>query len=159
MRTADQIEEMNAQKETGEKKPEKRQFDPAIGLATQFKPGVSGNPGGRPKKQVDLAAEMCRQAFEQAWEKGVIGCAVKIAEGNPYAIKEYGERAYGKLLEKREVTHIHGDTPDEDLAKEVEELERKLGLAREIDDASRIGIAQARGNETSITPQATDVLP
>jgi hypothetical protein len=50
--------------ETGANTPAKRWQNPA----TRFKPGVSGNPAGRPKKVVDVAA-LARDGSDKAMAK------------------------------------------------------------------------------------------
>lgn len=61
-----------------------------------------------------------------------------LLNGNAYAFKELAERAYGKLKEVAEVTHIHQDMSDADLNKRIADLERDLGLTSAIDDAGKL---------------------
>ena len=46
-----------------------------------FKPGQSGNPGGRPKR--DLAAEIAREAFEKDPEAIAEAMHKQLKKGNP----------------------------------------------------------------------------
>ena len=91
----------------------------------KWKPGVSANPGGRPKH--DLASEIAKAVFEnnaEALYKAFCKAALK---GNAYAFNELADRAYGKLKESRVIEHapFQGiSTPD--LEAQIEQLEAKL---------------------------------
>lgn len=67
-KTADFVEEQKAvdspenRRSSGELKQLRNGADPSVGKATQFKPGQSGNPGGRPKN--DAAKEIAQAIFE-----------------------------------------------------------------------------------------------
>ena len=63
-----------------------------------FKPGQSGNPGGRPKH--DVAAEIARAIFEGNREQAYAGLGKALIGGNAYVFKELADRAYGKMTEK-----------------------------------------------------------
>lgn len=76
----------------------------------RFQPGQSGNPGGRPKR--DVASEIARAIFENNPEAVYRALGKKLVKGDPYAFKELAERGYGKLKEKMEV-----NTSDEMLAR------------------------------------------
>jgi len=111
-KTADFIEEQKAAKQArrkGKRTPENRPLsgekeklrngaDPSIGKATQFKPGQSGNPGGRPK--VDVAAEIARAVFEGNREAAIKALARALLKGNAYVFKELAERGYGKVSQE-----------------------------------------------------------
>jgi hypothetical protein len=93
-----------------------------------FKPGQSGNPGGRPK--VDLSAEIARALFEQ--DAAAIFTAFRkvLRKGSPYAFQVLSDRAFGKLKERVELdSSAFAGVSDEDLIKRVRELEQKLGYA------------------------------
>ena len=60
-----------------------------------FKPGQSGNPGGRPKR--DLAAEIARQAFEKDPAAIADAMHAKLKKGDAKVFRTCGERGYGKL--------------------------------------------------------------
>ena len=67
-----------------------------------FKPGQSGNPGGRPKH--DVAAEIARAIFENNREAAYQGLGKALVAGNAYVFKELADRAYGKMSEKLKLT-------------------------------------------------------
>ena len=59
-----------------------------------WKPGQSGNPGGRPKR--DLAAEIARAIFEQDSEVIARAFAAELKKGNSKVFTALADRAYGK---------------------------------------------------------------
>lgn len=59
-----------------------------------WKPGRSGNPGGRPK--VDLAAEIARAIFESDTEAIKRVFAAELRKGNSKVFNALADRAYGK---------------------------------------------------------------
>ena len=59
-----------------------------------WKPGQSGNPGGRPKR--DLAAEISRAIFEQDSEAITRAFAAELKKGNARVFSALADRAYGK---------------------------------------------------------------
>ncbi len=59
-----------------------------------WKPGQSGNPGGRPKR--DLAAEIARAIFEQDSEAITRAFAAELKKGNAKVFAALADRAYGK---------------------------------------------------------------
>lgn len=59
-----------------------------------WKPGQSGNPGGRPKR--DLAAEIARAIFEQDSEAITRAFAAELKKGNAKMFTALADRAYGK---------------------------------------------------------------
>ncbi len=59
-----------------------------------WKPGQSGNPGGRPKR--DLAAEITRTIFEQDSEAITRALAAELKKGNAKVFSALADRAYGK---------------------------------------------------------------
>ena len=103
-KTADFIEEQKAAKSSqsrrssGEKKKLRNGADPSIGKATQFKPGQSGNPGGRPK--VDVTAEIARAVLEGNRDAAIKALARALLKGNAYVFKELAERGYGKVSQE-----------------------------------------------------------
>ena len=140
MRTADQIEEMNAVKSvTASKKTSKRGQHPNSrkNLLPPYPKGVSGNPGGRQK--YDVAAELARAVIEENKEAAYKGLAKALINGNAYVFKELAERGYGKLKETKTIEHVYQEVPDADLATRISDLLADLGLARQVDEA---GIAQ-----------------
>ena len=112
----------------------------------QWKPGQSGNPSGRPKN--DVAREIAKAVFENNKERLYKAFAKAAMKGNAYAFQQLADRAYGKL---REVHSVEiGDYRDlsvQGINERIAQLERDLGLDKQIDDAGGVGIAQARVEE------------
>ncbi len=66
-----------------------------------WKPGQSGNPGGRPKR--DVASEIARAVFEGN-EKAIYRAMLKaLKKGNPRVFRELAERGFGKLTHRVEI--------------------------------------------------------
>ena len=101
-------------------------YNPAAHLALyRFQPGVSANPGGRPK--VDVAAELARTVIEENFEAIKAAFSKVLKEASPYAFQVLSDRAYRKLKE----THAIEPNPykhlsDEELEARIKELEQKL---------------------------------
>jgi hypothetical protein len=123
----------------------------------KYPKGVTGNPGG--KNQHDIAQLIAQAVFENNQAEAYAAFSKAIRTGNAYVFKELAERAYGKLKESKEVTHIHQDVADADLDKRIADLERDLGLARAIDEAGVSGIAQAGAGTPELTQQDSKLLP
>ena len=100
-----------------------------------WKPGQSGNPGGRPKNSV--ASEIAKAVFSQNPEMIYQAFLRALKKDNVYAFKVLADRAYGKVKERREVTHRYEDLSDEDLQREIDSLLASLGLASQVDAAGR----------------------
>jgi Family of unknown function (DUF5681) len=106
------IEEQNVidspqnRRSSGEQKQLRNGADPSIGKATQFKPGQSGNPGGRPKN--DVAKQIAQAIFENNPDEIYKAFRKALLRGNAYTFKELAERAYGKIKESREHTGAEG---------------------------------------------------
>jgi hypothetical protein len=67
-----------------------------------WKPGQSGNPGGRPKN--DLAKEIAQAIFENDAEAIYKSFAKALRSGNAYSFDVLANRAFGKMKETIEVT-------------------------------------------------------
>jgi hypothetical protein len=66
-----------------------------------YKPGQSGNPGGRPK--VDLAAQIARAIFENDAPAIYAAYQKMLRRGSAYCFQVLSDRAFGKLKECHEV--------------------------------------------------------
>ena len=88
--------------------PEKRQKtgfrgpSPDVGKATRWKPGQSGNPGGRPKR--DMAAEIAQAIFEENPEAIYRAMLKALKRGNPKVFAVLAERGFGRLKETIELS-------------------------------------------------------
>ena len=71
-----------------------------------WKPGQSGNPGGRPKR--DVASEMARAVFEGNEEVIYRALCKALFKGNPKVFLALAERVYGKLTKPVEVSGLEG---------------------------------------------------
>jgi len=156
MRTADQIEEINAAK-TAEisglsGKPKRK-----MPKGRPFQKGVSGNPGGRPKH--DIAKEIAQLVFTENKEAIYDAMTAGLLSGSAYVFKELAERGFGKLKEYKEVSHIYENESERDLNERITQLERDLGLAGQIDEIGRTEGSQGRDQETGIATQDTNLLP
>ena len=93
----------------------------------KWRPGQSGNPGGRPKH--DLAAEIARAIFENNPQMIYAAYCKMLRKGNAYAFQVLSERAFGKLKESiQHETSPYQELSDEELVNRLAELERKLGI-------------------------------
>jgi len=103
MRTAQFIEESKAAKAPENKnKTGKKRTLPEAAKPFQFKPGQSGNPGGRPKGDQfkQLAQEVIEKMGPQEWAAALEGFRKQLFKGNAYAFNVLSDRGYGKLTEK-----------------------------------------------------------
>lgn len=133
-----------------------------VGNQWRIKPGEVKNPGGRPKR--DYAAELARRIIQGNGNPEIIeeyceGFARQLKKGNGYTFKELAERGYGKQPEFKHITHAYAEEADGDLNQQIADLERKLGLAGAIDDASRIGLEAAGTGPANGHAKDTAVLP
>jgi hypothetical protein len=146
MRTAETIERDKAAKSPDSSSETVAPKDPCPQLKPfQWKPGQSGNPGGR---KADLAKQIARAVFEENPEAVIRALSAALNKGNAYTFKELADRAYGKVTDKLEVTEAP-PTEDADLNERIAQLERDLGLARQIDEAGGVGSAKERARETA----------
>jgi len=71
-----------------------------------WKPGQSGNPGGRPKH--DVASEIARAVFEGN-EQAIYRAMCKVLlKGNPKVFQALADRAYGKITKHVEMSGLAG---------------------------------------------------
>ncbi len=87
-----------------------------------WKPGQSGNPGGRPKR--DLAAELCQQVFENHPEEIYAGIRKLLKSGSAFGFQVAADRGFGKLTEK--VQH----SGEISLAERIERGRKKAAEAK-----------------------------
>lgn len=66
-----------------------------------FKPGQSGNPQGRQRK--DMAAEIAQKLFENNPEAVYEAYFKALKKGSGFTFQVLSDRAYGKLAEKMQV--------------------------------------------------------
>lgn len=103
--------------------------------------GQSGNPSGRPKR--DVAADIARAVFENNPQLLYKALSRSAGRGNAYVFKELADRAYGKVSDKVELTGKDGGPleyrgmSNADLDERIKQLEVDLGYAQAIDDADR----------------------
>ncbi len=69
-----------------------------------WKPGQSGNHGGRPTK--DIAAEIARRVFEENADAIYRAMLKALLKGDPEVFAVLADRAYGKLTQKVEIPGI-----------------------------------------------------
>ena len=89
--------------------------------------GVSGNPGGRPRR--DLSAEIAQAVFENNRDAIYQAMARELCKGNPATFKVLADRAYGTVKQTLELQQSYEQIEDADLEERIRELERKLGLS------------------------------
>jgi len=94
----------------------------------KWRPGQSGNPGGRPKH--DLAAEIARAIFENNAPMIYEAYRKMLRKGNAYAFQVLSERAFGKLKEsiQHEISPYR-EMSDEELRERIKQLEQQLGVS------------------------------
>lgn len=162
MRTAQQIEQDKDSLTAGQKTDgRKGKGCPDRIKPFQWKPGQSGNPGGRKK---DLSREISRAVFENNQEL-LYKAAFEQAFKSPYGYQVQAERAYGKLVEKRELTGANGgpietlDLTDGNLREQIAELERELGFAREIATTATLKGLESGAGKANGEAKAADLLP
>ncbi len=67
----------------------------------RWKPGQSGNPGGRPKK--DIASEIAQRVFEENPEAIYKAMLKALLKGDPEVFAVLADRAFGKSTQKIEI--------------------------------------------------------
>ena len=148
MRNSQTIEEAKAAKGDAENSKDtsvvkKPRGNPNI-RQWSYKPGQSGNPGGRPK--TDMAKIIAQAVFEQNPDLIYQAMSSATLKGNAYAFKELASRAYGNLPEHIQVEDVSGSVDHR-----IAALERELGYADAIDEA---GEALKATGAQGATPEA-----
>lgn len=101
--------------------------------ARKFQPGVSGNPGGRPK---GIAAK-AREHTDKAIEILVAGLDDKDARVRLVAARELLDRGYGKpLAMTADVTRRLDDWTDDDIDAAISAIKAALPSAGDADDGA-----------------------
>jgi len=78
----------------------KRRTRPEALKKYEWKPGQSGNPGGRPKR--DLAADIAVQIFEKAPDEIFEAMRKAVLKGDARVFQVLADRGFGKLKEQVE---------------------------------------------------------
>lgn len=130
MKTAQQIEATTESKENSKRinrSGDGRGTNPnSIKNLKPYQPGVSGNPGGKPK--VDHAQAIARAIFENDSEAIYKAFAKALRAGNAYSFDVLASRAFGKM--KETVDHAPAsDLSDDDLNKLIAEKMARLAEA------------------------------
>jgi hypothetical protein len=112
-----------------------------------WKPGQSGNPGGRKR---DTSQEIARAIFENNPELIYKAYGKLLSKGSAFGFQVLAERAYGKLKETRDTGSEFNEIPDTELQNAIDNILQRLGIAREADAAADAGIAQARATEATV---------
>lgn len=81
--------------------PKKHALTPAM-EERKWRPGQSGNPGGRPKK--DIAADIAQELFEGNAELIASAMLKQLKKGNPKVFAVLADRAWGKPHQQIDVT-------------------------------------------------------
>jgi len=87
-----------------------------------WKPGQSGNPGGRPKR--DVASEIAQAVFEGNEEAIYRAMCKALLKGSPRLFVALAERAYGRLRESVKLSGMEG------LAERVAAVRKRVAEAR-----------------------------
>jgi len=163
VKTAETIEAAASGKKPSDKSEKTGRERSLANLIAPWTPETAPRNGGRPKK--DQSQIIARQVFENNPELIYKAFCKALAKGQAFAFQVLSDRAYGKLIQKQELMGKDGgpieltDANDADLSKRIADLERDLGLARTIDEAGRIGNAQARDSKTNGEAKNPELLP
>ena len=157
MKTAETIEAATSDK--AEKLAKKPRHPNSLKNLKMWKPGESGNPGGRMKG--DMSAQISRAIFENNPEMIYKAYAKALAKGQAFAFQVIAERGYGKLVQKQEVGDPGAfESIDESgINKRISDILRDLGLTSAIDDAGRVTSAHQGERPTNGKAEDTELLP
>jgi hypothetical protein len=116
-------------------------IDPKIGRATQFKPGQSGNPGGRPKTLP--ITEHLREVLSRLDKKTGKEIALLMAEkavdlaknGSIHHLREIADRVEGKPVQRtKNDVSLHFHQAELQRAREIVEELRTVEEAEEAEE-------------------------
>jgi len=112
----------------------------------RFVPGVSGNPGGRPAR--DIASEIAQALFTNHPELIYEAFLKVLRKGSPYGFAVLADRAFGRLKETHMIEHnTYSAATDEDIEKRIAELKAQLGVEH---------IPKVPASEPQLLPPADD---
>lgn len=157
MRTSETIEAKVADSESDKTPMAAGKRKRLANLVAPWKPGQSGNPGGRPKN--DMRQVIARAVFENNAEAIYRAYAKLLMKGSAFGYQVVGEAGYGKLKETRDTGSEFNDIPDDQLQHEIERIMSRLGLAGEADAAAEAGVSQARAGAQVSETKDSDLLP
>jgi hypothetical protein len=130
-----------------------------LGIATRFQPGVSGNPGGRPKMRIlsdMLAAIGCEvepKSGKTWFQLAAEALVSKAFRGDVQAFREIADRVDGRSIQSVELSGPDGLS----IAHSIADLDQRILELLERGQA-RARDAVARG-EGRIVPGESDQLP
>lgn len=102
MRSSEQIEaHAEESSQPTEQRPKHRRGNPDKIKPFMWKPGQSGNPGGRPRR--DFASELCRAVIEDNPDLVYKGILKTLRKGSAFGLQVVADRGYGKLKEQVEL--------------------------------------------------------
>jgi hypothetical protein len=162
MKTAETIEAAASGKKPRPKAENGGRERSLANLIAPWTPETAPRNGGRPKK--DQSQIIAKQVFENNPELIYKAFCKALAKGQAFAFQVLSDRAYGKLVQKQELTGKDGgpvefaDTDERSINERIARLERDLGLAAAIDDAGRTGSPAAGAGSTSQPAQDSNVL-
>ena len=100
------------------KTTEKKKRGPIENLKP-WKPGHSGKPDGRPKR--DLESEVARAVFEENADAIYRAMLKALLKGDPKVFAVLADRGFGKLSQKVEIPEVVG------LAEQLAQARKRIG--------------------------------
>jgi hypothetical protein len=155
MRTRETIESQGSVR-TAKDQPSKANKAARI-AKWQWKPGESGNPGGRPKQ--DMSQIIARAIFEQNPELIYKAYGRLLSKGSAFGFQVVAERAFGKLKETRDTGSEFNEVPDADLQSRLDAILRDLGITQQIDACGRSEVNPGGTPKANGAAKDPDLLP